>query len=102
MRLRKPTSARVRKGDERIVDVVIVVVCHNLTLCVVLNKVLQLHIKNGCLNLIETAVATCILEYIFLLATIVSKGTNGCCQLRIVGSNGTTITKSAKVLARVE
>ncbi len=81
---------------------VIIVVCNNLTLCIVLYKVLQFHIKNGCLNLIETAVATCILEDILALATIVSESTNGCCQHRIIGSNSTTITKSTKVLAWVE
>lgn len=92
----------VRKGDERIVDVLIVVVSHSLTMCVILNEILQLHVKNGCLNLIKTAVATRILEDVLLLAAIVSKGTNGSCKLRIVGSYSTTITKSSKVLTWVE
>ena len=93
---------KVRKGDQRIVDVVIIVVSYNLTLCIILNKVLQLHVKNGSLNLIKTAIATCLLEDVLALATIVGKGTNSCCKLWVVSSYSSTITKGTKVLARVE
>ena len=69
---------------------------------IILNQIFQLHVQNRCLNLIQTAVATCVLKNILLLTSIVSQSTNCCGQFRIIGSNSTTITKSSKVLAGIE
>ena len=93
---------QVRKGDQRIVDVVIIVVSYNLTLCIILYKILQTHIKNGSLNLVKTAVATCILEDIFLLTAIVCQGTYSNCKFGIVSGYCSSISKGTKILARVE
>ena len=49
-----------------------------------------------------SAITTSILEHILFLGTIISQSTYSSSQLRIIGSYSTTITKSAKVLARVE
>ena len=76
--------------------------CHHLAMGVVLCEVFQLHIENGSLNLVKTAIATGIFEDILLLTAIVCQGTYSSCKLGIVGSNSTTITKSSEVLARVE
>ena len=93
---------QIRQSNQRIIDVLIIVMSHLFTVGIVFYQILQLHIQHSSLNLIQTAVTAGVLEHILLLRTIVSQSTNGSSQFGIICGNCTTITKSAKVLARVE
>ena len=80
----------------------IIVVCNHLAMGIVLGEVFQFDIKDGCLNLVKSAVATCILEYVLLLTTIVGKSTDCCSQLTVICSYSSAISQSAKIFARIE
>lgn len=91
-----------RQGDERVLDMVVVVVGYLLTMGVVLVQMAQLDIQDSCMEFVQTAVATDILEHILTGGAIVGKGTDGVCQLFVVGGHGTAIAKGSEVLARIE
>ena len=92
----------IRKRYQRVVEVLIIIMGHLLTMLVISHQILQLYIQNGCLDLIQTTVTTCVLEDIFLLRTVVGQGTDGLSKLSIIGSDCTSITQSTKVLAGIE
>ena len=93
---------QIRQCNQRIIDVLIVIMSHLLTMLIILNQILQFYIQYSSLNLIQTAVTSGILEHILLLRTIVCQSTNSYGQFRVIGSHSTTIPKRTKVLTRIE
>ena len=75
---------------------------HLFTMGIILNQIFQLHVQYSGLNLIQTRIASSIFKYILLLRAIVSQGTDCRCQFGIIGGHCSTITKSTKVLSRIE
>ena len=57
----------IGQGNQRIVDMVIIIVGHLFAVGIVLNEVFQLHIQYRSLNLVQATVATYIFENIFFL-----------------------------------
>ena len=76
--------------------------CHFFTMSIIFYQIIQLYIQYSSLNLVQTAITTCIFEHILLLRAVVSQRTNSSSQLRIIGSNSTTIAKGTKVLTWIE
>ena len=70
-----------------------------LVLCI---KISQLDIEDGSLYLVEATVSSAMVEDILTRRAIVGKRTEKAGKLLIVGSYGTTIAQSAKILAWVE
>ena len=62
----------------------------------------QFHIKDGCLEFIDTRVATQIVVDVFLMTAIVTQSPHNLSQFVVVSSHGTCIAKSTKVLAWIE
>ena len=58
---------QIRQLDQRIINMFIVIMSHLLTVSIILYQILQFHIQNSCLNLVQTAIAASIFEHILLL-----------------------------------
>ena len=84
----------IRKRNTLILDIIIIKRGDFLAMLVILVKISQFNIKNGSLDFIQTTIASGIFENIFLLAAIISKGTNGLCQGLIICCYRPAITKS--------
>ena len=70
-----------------------------LVLCI---KISQLDIEDGSLYLVEATVSSAMVEDILTRRAVVGERTEKAGKLLIVGSYGTTIAQSAKILAWVE
>ena len=95
-------SQAVGKSNQRMFDVVVIIIGNQLPMCVIVNQVLQLHIQHCCLDFIQTAVAASIFEDILFERTVIGQSTNCVCQDFIIRCDRTAITQSANVLARIE
>ena len=71
----------------------------SLVLCI---KISQLDIEDGSLYLVEATVSSAMVEDILPRRAVVGERTEKAGKLLIVGSYGTTIAQSAKILAWVE
>ena len=58
--------------------------------------------KNGSLDLVDAGIVSLEIVDIFLMTTVIAKGTDDISELRIVSGDSTRIAESAKVLARIE
>ena len=88
--------------DPVVLDMMIIgtrYVLSSLVLCI---EVVQLHVKDSCLNVIQSTVTSLVSGHILLGETIIGDGTDGLRQRLIVGGHSTTITQSSEVLARIE
>lgn len=81
---------------------VVIVIGNLLAVGIVLVQMAELDIQHGSLDLIQPTVATDILEDVLTGGTVVGKGTDGVCQLLVVGGHGTGIAKGSEILARIE
>ncbi len=68
----------------------------------ILIQITKFHIEHSRLNFVEPAVAAGIAEYVFFFGTVIGQGTNHCCQLLVVGGNGSSIAKSPQILSGIK
>ena len=93
---------KIWKSNQWIIDMLIIIMSNLFSMLIIFSQILQLHIKHGCLNLIQARITTGILEHILLLTSIICKSAHTSCKLWIICSNCATITKCTKILTRVE
>ena len=58
--------------------------------------------KNGCLDFVDARVATEIVEDVVTRRAVIAKGSNDISQFSIIGGDGTSIAKGAKVFGGIE
>ena len=81
-------------ADERMVQVLVIVVGYLLTMAVVIVQMAQLHIENGRLDFVQAAVAALVFEDLFTRRTVIGNGSYAVGQLLVVGGDGSGIAQS--------
>ena len=88
--------------DPVVLDIIIVCTRDVLSSLVLGLEVVQLHVEDSSLNIIQSTVTSLVSGHVLLGEAIVGDGTDGLCQRLIVGGHCTTITQSTEVLAWIE
>ena len=80
-------------ADERMVQVLVIVVGYLLTMAVVIVQMAQLYIEDSSLDFVQTTVAALVFEDVFTRRTIIGNGSYAVGQLLVVGGDGSGIAQ---------
>ena len=91
-----------RQAEERILHLINIYMRKSLAAVVIFIEIAELYVEHGSLELVDARIAAAVIVYVFLMAAIVTEGSDDGGEFVVIGGHSPGITQGAQIFARIE